>query len=51
MAKNTGQGHRKGPINEREQYQTDDGMWVKVDDDGNIVGVKQGAPFKGVRKR
>lgn len=51
MARNTGKGHRQGPINEREQYQTDDGMWVKVDNNGNVIGVKQGEPFKGVRKK
>lgn len=51
MANNTKKGYRVGPVAGREQYQEPDGTWVKVDENGKVRGAKQGAPFKGVRKR
>lgn len=50
MAKNK-DGHRIGYTSGREQFQTDDGTWVKLDDNGKIRGAKQGTPFKNVRKK
>jgi hypothetical protein len=55
VAKNppTGDGHRKGAVRDRSQFQTPSGNWAKRDKDtGRIMDVKTSdkAPFKGVRK-
>ena len=53
MAKNTGEGHRKGSVNDRSQVQNPKtGQWVKRDTEtGKFMDVKQdGEPFKGVAK-
>ncbi|MBG3878367.1 hypothetical protein FVW20_15440 [Desulfovibrio oxamicus] len=53
MAKNTGDGHRNGAVNDRTQVQNPKtGQWVKRDTDtGKFMDVKQdGKPFKGVAK-
>jgi hypothetical protein len=52
VAKNTGNGHRIGPVKDRSQTQTPSGNWVKRDTDtGRFMDVKQDkAPFKGVTK-
>lgn len=52
MAKNTGEGYRKGAVKDRTQVhnpKTD--QWVKRGPDGKFMDVKQdGTPFKGVTK-
>lgn len=53
MAKNTGEGHRKGAVDDRSQShnpQTD--KWVKRDTEtGRFEEVKEdGKPFKGVAR-
>ena len=53
MAKNTGEGYRKGSVRDRSQVQNPKtGQWVKRDTDtGRFMDVKQdGEPFKGVAK-
>ncbi len=55
MAKNppTGDGHRKGAVRGRSQFQTPSGDWAKRDTKtGRILDVKTSdkKPFKGVRK-
>lgn len=52
MAKNTGDDHRKGSVNDRTQTQTPGGNYVKRDTDtGKFMDQKQdGKPFKGVAK-
>lgn len=53
MAKNTGEGYRKGSVNNRSQVQNPKtGQWVKRDTEtGKFVDVKEdGEPFKGVAK-
>ena len=53
MAKNTGEGYRKGSVNDRSQVQNSKtGQWVKRDTEtGEFIEVKQdGEPFKGVAK-
>jgi hypothetical protein len=52
MAKNTGQGSRRGAVTGRSQVQTPSGTWVKRDDStGRFTQVKKsGGSFKGVRK-
>jgi hypothetical protein len=53
MAKNTGEGYRKGAVKERTQAQNPQtGDWVKRDrEDGEFMDVKEdGKPFKGVAK-
>lgn len=53
MAKNTGEGYRKGAVTDRSQTQTPSGNWVKRDDDtGRFIDQKTSSkePFKGVRK-
>jgi hypothetical protein len=55
MAKNppTGDGHRKGAVRDRSQFQTPSGDWAKRDaKTGRILDVKTSSkvPFKGVRK-
>lgn len=53
MAKNTGDGHRNGSVNDRTQSQNPvNGNWTKRDaDTGRFMDQKQGGePFKGVAK-
>jgi hypothetical protein len=52
MAKNTGRGHRIGPVKGRSQFKTASGHSAKRDaKTGRIVDVKRdGKPYKGVRK-
>jgi hypothetical protein len=52
MAKNTGEGYRKGAVNDRSQFQRDDGHWVKRDTEtGRFLDVKHDEEkFKGVRR-
>lgn len=52
MAKNTGDGYRKGAVKDRSQvYNDKTGQWVKRGEDGKFMDVKQdGEPFKGVTK-
>ncbi|WP_027187812.1 hypothetical protein [Desulfovibrio cuneatus] len=53
MAKNTGNGFRKGSVNDRTQSQNPKtGNWTKRDTEtGQFIDSKQGgAPFKGVAK-
>jgi len=50
MAKNTGDGHRIGSVNDRTQIKAPNGNFVKRDTDtGRFIDQKQdGKPFKGV---
>lgn len=53
MAKNTGEGFRRGAVDDRSQtYNPKTEQWVKRDSEtGRFMDVKQdGTPFKGVRK-
>jgi hypothetical protein len=53
MAKNTGEGYRRGEVRDRFQtYNPVTDQWAKHDaETGKIMDVKQdGTPFKGVRK-
>lgn len=53
MAKNTGEGYRKGAVKARTQTQNPQtGDWIKRDrEDGEFIDVKEdGEPFKGVAK-
>ena len=53
MAKNTGEGYRKGAVKDRTQTENPQtGDWTKRDrEDGEFMDVKEdGAPFKGVAK-
>ncbi|WP_198536630.1 hypothetical protein [Paenibacillus sp. DMB5] len=52
MAKNTGDGYRKGAVTDRSQFQTPNGNWAKRDaETGRIMDQKtSGGTFKGVRK-
>jgi hypothetical protein len=53
MAKNTGDGYRKGPVSDRSQVQVPNGNWVKRDTEtGRFLDQKTSGntPFKGVRK-
>ena len=52
MAKNTGDGFRRGEVIGRSQFKTPSGDYAKRDDGtGRIMAQKQGGePFKGVRK-
>lgn len=52
MAKNTGNGHRNGSVNDRTQTKAPNGNYVKRDTDtGRFIDQKQGGqPFKGVAK-
>lgn len=52
MAKNTGDGFRKGAVTGRTQFQRPDGNWQKRDErTGQVMEVKDdGKPFKGVAK-
>lgn len=51
MAKNTGEGHRKGSVNDRTQFESPAGNNVKRDtESGEILDVKttDKSKFKGV---
>ncbi len=53
MAKNTGRGHRQGPVKQRTQVANPKtGQWVKRDSyTGKFIAVKKnGGSFKGVKK-
>ena len=53
MAKNTGEGHRIGSVDDRTQNENPvTGRWTKRDhSDGRFMNVKSdGEPFKGVAK-
>jgi hypothetical protein len=52
MAKNTGDGHRNGSVNDRTQIKAPNGNFTKRDTNtGRFVDQKQdGKPFKGVAK-
>jgi len=52
MAKNTGDGYRKGSVTDRTQtYNPSNDTWVKRDaNTGRFMDVKQNDPFKGVAK-
>ena len=53
MAKNTGEGFRRGSVNDRTQvYNPENDRWVKRDaDTGKFIAQKDdGTPFKGVAK-
>ena len=52
MATNTGQGFRRGSVDNRTQVQTPSGNWVKRDaDTGRFMDQKAGGlPFKGVAR-
>jgi hypothetical protein len=52
MAKNTGDGFRRGAVTGRTQYERADGNWQKRNErDGRFMEVKDdGKPFKGVAK-
>lgn len=52
MAKNTGDGFRRGSVKGRTQFQSKDGHWVKRDEPtGHILEHKSSSgPYKGVAK-
>lgn len=52
MAKNTGDGFRRGSVSGRTQFQRPDGHWQKRNEHtGRLMGVKNdGKPFKGVAR-
>lgn len=52
MAKNTGNGYRKGAVKDRSQtHNPKNNTWVKRGPDGKFMDVKSdGKPFKGVTK-
>jgi hypothetical protein len=53
LAKNTGDGYRKGAVRDRSQvYNPKTDAWVKRGDDGHFMDMKtsDNKPFKGVRK-
>ncbi len=52
MAKNTGDGFRRGAVTGRTQFQRPDGHWQKRDErTGQLMSVKDdGKPFKGVAR-
>ena len=52
MAKNTGDGFRRGAVAGRTQFQRPDRLWQKRDErTGHLMSVKDdGEPFKGVAR-
>ena len=52
MAKNTGDGYRRGSVNDRTQVKAPNGNYVKRDTDtGRFMDQKSdGKPFKGVAR-
>jgi hypothetical protein len=51
MAKNTGDGYRRGAVTGRTQFHRPDGHWQKRDErTGRLMDVKDdGKPYKGGR--
>jgi hypothetical protein len=52
MARNTGEGFRRGAVGGRTQFQRPDGHWQKRDEHtGHVMAVKHSdGPYKGVAK-
>lgn len=50
LAKNTGDGYRRGAVRDRSQSQTPNGNWTKRDTDTGRYMDGSKEPFKGVRK-
>lgn len=52
MARNTGDGFRRGAVSSRTQFQRPDGLWQKRDEsNGHLMAVKQSpGAYKGVAK-
>ncbi len=52
MARNTGDGFRRGAVTARTQFRRRDGHWQKRDErTGQLMNVKNdGTPFKGVAR-
>ncbi len=52
MARNTGEGFRRGAVTGRTQFQRDDGNYQKRNErNGQFMEVKSGGrPFKGIAK-
>lgn len=52
MAKNSGDGYRRGAVSSRTQFLRPDGNWQKRDEKtGQMMAVKQSeGPYKGVAK-
>lgn len=52
MAKNTGDGFRRGSVNDRTQFEGPNGNWIKRDaGSGRFMDQKSGGdPFKGVAR-
>jgi len=52
MAKNTGEGYRRGAVTARTQFKRPDGLWQKRDErTGQLMSVKDdGTPHKGIAK-
>lgn len=52
MAKNTGNGYRRGSVDNRTQFPTPQGNWAKRNtENGRIMDQKvDGKPFKGLAK-
>jgi hypothetical protein len=52
MARNTGDGFRRGSVTGRTQFKRPDGLWQKRDErTGQLMNVKDnGEPFKGVAR-
>jgi len=52
MARNTGDGYRRGSVDNRSQFERPDGNWVKRDTvTGRFMDVKSdGERFKGVAR-
>jgi hypothetical protein len=50
LAKNTGDGYRRGEVRDRSQSQTPNGNWMKRDTDTGRYMSGSKEPYKGVRK-
>ena len=51
MATNTGDGGRRGPITDRKQFQDEEGRWIRTNNQGRAIAIKQTPdPWKAVRK-
>lgn len=52
MAKNTGDGYRKGAVKDKSQtYNPKTDTWTKRNSDGKFESAKNdGSPYKGVKK-
>ena len=50
MAKNTGKGHRKGAVSNREQvYNSKTKQYIKIDKETGKFMKSKSTPFKGVK--